>query len=413
MKNKLPVKLSVLVVSIICIFSSTGLLLGQQASKTVTNADLIEMLKAGLPESTIVMFVQQSPTNFDSSSKALIELKQQGATAKILELVVNSHARKEAAAGTTGGQAVDADRTRMKKSVYDFNFELISCVNSGGDSVFCTITINNKSTSDRKLTVKNSSRFIDSDGKEYRSSAVSIGKEVSTAWYSGASSEMIPQVDLASMIKFERVPSSVSSVKALRISCYGDDREFDVDFHEIPIANRETNSSKTSRNVSLGMNFYKAGDFEQSYSYLLTGLREGDQIPFDIKHRHPGPNFGADVDLCAGVLILSKEFLEFQSSRNVTFLRRYPYHDFKVPISKVKNILVSPEKWGKLSMRISITKQNGKEEEKEFNFFSSEASLLNTSRLKNSQYYEVECSQICTEKAKLIKRLLDEVGSPG
>jgi len=46
--------------------------------KPLTNADVISMVKAGLAESTVVLAIQHSATNFDTSPEALISLKSQG-----------------------------------------------------------------------------------------------------------------------------------------------------------------------------------------------------------------------------------------------------------------------------------------------------------------------------------------------
>lgn len=54
----------------------------------MTNADVVEMVTAGLPESTIVLAIQQSQTNFDTSPKALILLKKQSVSQKILEAML-------------------------------------------------------------------------------------------------------------------------------------------------------------------------------------------------------------------------------------------------------------------------------------------------------------------------------------
>ena len=50
----------------------------------LTNADIVKMVKAGLPESIIVREIQASRTNFGTSPTSLIELKKQGASEKIL-----------------------------------------------------------------------------------------------------------------------------------------------------------------------------------------------------------------------------------------------------------------------------------------------------------------------------------------
>ena len=71
-----------------CVFFVTLTAAAQKTKNTMTNADVVEMVKAGLPESTIVLAIQQSEPNFDTSPKALIELKKQGVSQKILETMM-------------------------------------------------------------------------------------------------------------------------------------------------------------------------------------------------------------------------------------------------------------------------------------------------------------------------------------
>ena len=56
----------------------------------LTNADIVKMIKAGLPESIIVREIQMSRTDCGTSPAALIELKKQGATERILGAVLDS-----------------------------------------------------------------------------------------------------------------------------------------------------------------------------------------------------------------------------------------------------------------------------------------------------------------------------------
>lgn len=46
--------------------------------KPLTNSDVVKMVKAELPESTIIMAIQANPREFDFSVDALIELKSNG-----------------------------------------------------------------------------------------------------------------------------------------------------------------------------------------------------------------------------------------------------------------------------------------------------------------------------------------------
>jgi hypothetical protein len=65
----------------------------QSANDNVlTNADVVRMVHAGLPESIIVQKIQMSRTNFSTSASALIELKNQGASERVLGAVLDSQA---------------------------------------------------------------------------------------------------------------------------------------------------------------------------------------------------------------------------------------------------------------------------------------------------------------------------------
>lgn len=63
------------------------------AENGLTNADVIRMMKAGIPESIIVREIQMSNTNLGTSPAALIELKKQGASENLLGAVLDSRSR--------------------------------------------------------------------------------------------------------------------------------------------------------------------------------------------------------------------------------------------------------------------------------------------------------------------------------
>ena len=60
--------------------------------KPLTNADVIKMVKAELPESTILMAIQANPSQFDSSVDALLDLKTNGVPPAIMEAMLKSSA---------------------------------------------------------------------------------------------------------------------------------------------------------------------------------------------------------------------------------------------------------------------------------------------------------------------------------
>lgn len=59
-------------------------------SNALTNADVVRMVKAGVPESIILREIQMSRTDFGTSADALIKLKNQGASERVLGAVLDS-----------------------------------------------------------------------------------------------------------------------------------------------------------------------------------------------------------------------------------------------------------------------------------------------------------------------------------
>jgi hypothetical protein len=78
-------KIQTILIIAVCFLFVTATVTAQKAKNIMTNADVIEMVKAELPESTIVLAIQQCDPNFDTSTKALIELKKQGVTQKVMD----------------------------------------------------------------------------------------------------------------------------------------------------------------------------------------------------------------------------------------------------------------------------------------------------------------------------------------
>jgi hypothetical protein len=64
-------------------------LITDAATKPLTNADVIAMIKAGLPENTIILSIQQAAAKFDTAPQSLILLKKQGVSAKVLDTMLN------------------------------------------------------------------------------------------------------------------------------------------------------------------------------------------------------------------------------------------------------------------------------------------------------------------------------------
>jgi hypothetical protein len=66
-------------------------LLAQAPTDNVlTNSDVVRMVKAGIPESIIVREIRMSRTDFGTSPSALLDLKNQGASERVLGAVLDS-----------------------------------------------------------------------------------------------------------------------------------------------------------------------------------------------------------------------------------------------------------------------------------------------------------------------------------
>ena len=60
------------------------------AENALTNADIVRMAHAGIPESVIAREIQLSPTNFNTSPDALIDLKRRGVSNLVLGAIVDT-----------------------------------------------------------------------------------------------------------------------------------------------------------------------------------------------------------------------------------------------------------------------------------------------------------------------------------
>jgi hypothetical protein len=69
-----------------------------QEKKALTNEDVVKMVKAGLPESTIALAIQQSEPRFDTSASGLVGLKERGVPPSVMEAMIRAGQTK-----TSGG----------------------------------------------------------------------------------------------------------------------------------------------------------------------------------------------------------------------------------------------------------------------------------------------------------------------
>ena len=81
-----------------CSPATTSQQAAQSNGNTLTNPDVTRMLKAGVSDETIILAIQQSATKFDTSPDALIKLKEQGASEKLLQSILTHNSQTS---GTT------------------------------------------------------------------------------------------------------------------------------------------------------------------------------------------------------------------------------------------------------------------------------------------------------------------------
>ena len=60
----------------------------QVTQKTLNNDDVVRMITGGLSEVTIIQVIRKGPTDFDTSPDALIKLKENGASPRIIEAML-------------------------------------------------------------------------------------------------------------------------------------------------------------------------------------------------------------------------------------------------------------------------------------------------------------------------------------
>lgn len=75
---------------VLCVSLSCGSWLLCQTRKPLTNSDVVSMVKAGLADTTIVLSIERSATQFDTSPEELIKLKAAGVSKTVLEAMLKA-----------------------------------------------------------------------------------------------------------------------------------------------------------------------------------------------------------------------------------------------------------------------------------------------------------------------------------
>lgn len=234
-------KRPILVICFLCagIFSATA----QSVRPPLTNADVISMLDAQLPESTIVLAIQNSGGDFDTSPQSLILLKNKGATARILDAMLNS--AKSMSVPSAPKPVISKPNPKVEYQLY--TFELIDC-QLFGTRITCNLLVTNNDQ-DRELEIRGSyyaggkTRLIDQRGNEYDVAKVQLGSHNRKE---GASANLVTGVPFKLSLVFDGMPQDMTTISLLDISVEGTGS---VQFRNIPLTIATPASDEKSQRV--------------------------------------------------------------------------------------------------------------------------------------------------------------------
>jgi hypothetical protein len=216
----------------------------QSVKQPLTNADVISMLEAQLPESTIVLSIQNSGGKFDTSPQSLILLKNKGATARILDAMLNP--AKSTTTQSVPQPVISKPKPKVEYQLY--TFELTDCL-LFGTRITCDLLVTNNDK-DRELSIRGSyyqgdkTRLIDQRGNEYGVSKVQLG---SYDRKEGASANLVTGVPFKLTLVFDDMAQDMTMLSLLDISVEGP--EGSVQFRDIPLTISTPTSNERAKRV--------------------------------------------------------------------------------------------------------------------------------------------------------------------
>ncbi|HKW25299.1 MAG TPA: hypothetical protein VJN48_05910 [Terriglobales bacterium] len=123
-------KISVLLLAL-CLGCAATAVFAQQSQQPLTNADVVKMVKSGLPASVISNAIQANETDFDVSANGLIALQKAGVPQTVMDAMISASSKKRsAAAASTAAPAVAAPSAALPNGG-----QLAVTVAQGGKSV--------------------------------------------------------------------------------------------------------------------------------------------------------------------------------------------------------------------------------------------------------------------------------------
>lgn len=89
-----------------------------QNAKPMDNQDVIRLTRAGLNEDLIITKIKSSPTNFDTSTDGIVQLKQAGVKDRVLAAVLGGETTAKAAVPTTKSSIAPSASSQEDVGVY-------------------------------------------------------------------------------------------------------------------------------------------------------------------------------------------------------------------------------------------------------------------------------------------------------
>ena len=83
----------------------TSSVFAQQNQQPLTNADVVKMVKSGLPASVIANAIQANDTDFDVSANGLISLQKAGVPQSVMDAMISASSKKRSAAAPSSTAA--------------------------------------------------------------------------------------------------------------------------------------------------------------------------------------------------------------------------------------------------------------------------------------------------------------------
>lgn len=232
-------KISVLLL-VLCLTCATTAVFAQQGQQPLTNADVVKMVKSGLPAAVIANAIQANDTDFDVSANGLIALQKAGVPQTVMDAMISASSKKRS--GAAASSAAPA-ATAATSAALANGGQLAATVAQGGKSIALPLE---KTQLAQTKTKASSLGALATDSAVNQAFQVGVNEAAWQAWSHGGGygtySGVTAGASVMSGIMGHRKPT-VTYVWALpgpsASNALGTSPNFDVTFSGIPGINEE------------------------------------------------------------------------------------------------------------------------------------------------------------------------------